>query len=75
MTRAIDGESKDAACGWNSPTRAIDGESNANFREKFSVRVSMAPLLKDDLNSGAEAAETRRREAGEKSGAAAGGGI
>ena len=55
-------------CGLNSLTRAIDGDSNDTFLDKLSARASMAPLPKDNLNSGAEAADARRREAGEKSG-------
>ena len=55
------------SCGRNSLTRVIDGESNATFLEKLEARASTAPLPNDDLNSGAEAADARRREAGEKS--------
>jgi hypothetical protein len=53
--------------GLNSLTRAIDGESNATFLEKFEARASTDSPINDDVNSGAEAAEARRREAGENS--------
>ena len=62
-------------CGLNSLTRAIDGDSNDTFLDKLSARASMAPLPKVNLNSGAEAADARRREAGENSGTEPGGRI